>query len=262
MTPPQAEPGPATLPTLQVFVISWKGMHGQACRMADALVQAGLEVVLVYSDPDHDFLPATLARTVRRSDDLFFGDKFQACLDHFSAQHMLLIHADCQCNDWVALAQRGLQVLSTMPKVWMWAPEIDYTGFGLERTRIMALAQSELVVAAHCDTIVFGIHQSVVKRLQKASLAENVYGWGVGWLAAAYAYAHQHCVVIDRSVQVKHPRTRSYDSKQANAQRDRYLQQLTFDEKVQSSLLGSHMALKDMQLARQAAAPLPERALS
>lgn len=250
---------PGTRPALQVFVISWKGLHGQACVIADALVQAGLAVVLVYSDPDDACQPETLAQTVRRSDDLFFGDKFQACLDHFSAQHMLLIHADCQCNDWAALAQRGLQVLSTMPRVWMWAPEIDYTGFGLERTRIMALASSDLVVAAHCDTIVFGIHQSVVKRLQTASLAENVYGWGVGWLAAAFAYAHQHCVVIDRSVQVKHPRARSYDSKLANTQRDRYLQQMSFEEKVQSSLLSSHMALNDVKLARPAASPSPPR---
>lgn len=239
------------LPLLQVFVISWKGQHIQACAIADALVQAGHEVVLVYSDPDDAWQPVTLAQSVRRPDDLFFGDKFQACLDHFSAQHMLLIHADCENKDWPQLVQRGLQVLRTMPKVWMWAPEIDYTGFGLSRTGIMALAQSDLVVAAHCDTIVFGIHQAVVQRLQQASLAGNVYGWGVGWLAAAFAYAHQHCVVIDRSVQVKHPRARSYDSQLANAQRDRYLQQMTFDEKVQSSFLSSHMALQDLKLSRQ-----------
>jgi hypothetical protein len=237
--------------SLQIYIISWKGMHPQAAHMAKALAAQGLSSVVVYSDPDDAVKPDTDARTIRRPDHLFFGDKFQACLDDFSGEHLLVMHADCDCQDWAQLAQRCHQVLSQDHKVWMWVPQIRYTGFGLERTRIMDLPHSSLVVAAHGDTIVFGLHRQVVERLKQSKLEDNVYGWGVGWLAAAYAYANQHCVVIDRSVQVAHPQSRGYDTAAANAQRDRYLQQTRFEEKVQLNLLSSHMALQDVKLSRR-----------
>jgi hypothetical protein len=69
-----------------------------------------------------------------------------------------------------------------------------------------------------------------------------VFGWGVGWLAAAFTYSNQHLVVVDPEISVSHPKSRAFPTQAADAQREHYLKQLTISEALQCRLLSSHMA--------------------
>lgn len=231
---------------LQIFIISWQGQHDNARAVALTLKNVGAAVTVVYSDPNSGFVLDTSVATLRRPNHLFFGDKFQACLDAFDAERMLIIHADCQCRDWVDLVARSEASLAKYPQIWMWAPCINYTGFSVDRTRILDIRDSSLKVVAHADTIIFSITKPIIDRLRKASLEGNVYGWGIGWIAAAFAYTHQHWVVVDTQVSVTHPKGRGYASQDAAKQRDLYMKQLNASESIQCSLLKSHMALQDL----------------
>jgi hypothetical protein len=78
-----------------------------------------------------------------------------------------------------------------------------------------------------------------------------VYGWGVGWLAVACAYANQRYAVVDRSIAVRHPRPRGYPSEDAARQREAFLEQMLPAERIQYLLLRSHMRLMDVRVARE-----------
>lgn len=227
---------------LQIFIISWDGQHDNACSIAAALLNVGANVQIVFSDPNPLLDLNTTVVSNRRPNHLFFGDKFQACLDAFDADQMLVIHADCQCLDWPKLVFAAEAALKSQPKIWMWAPLIQYTGFGIERTRILDLRPSNLIAVAHTDTIVFAIARPVVERLRGATLVDNVFGWGIGWLASAFTYLNQHLVVVDPEISVSHPKSRAYPTQAAEAQREQYLKQLTISEALQCRLLSSHMA--------------------
>ncbi len=237
--------------SLHTCIISWHGRHDDASRIARLVEPWSDRTTIIYSDPDPGTSPDCRHELLRRPDHLFFGDKFQACLDAFGMESLLLIHADCQCDDWAALVRNYRQALSERPNIGAWSPLIDYTGFHLARTRIADLANSTLSIVAHTDSIVLGLAQPVIERLKRASYELNVYGWGIGWMCVSHAYANQMIAVVDRSIQVFHPRPRGYSSDHAGKQRDEFLKQLSAAEQVQLLLLQSHM--RKMDLAAESA---------
>ena len=85
---------------IHVFIISWAGQHDKAASIAGAVRGVAGKVSLVYSDPDPNLALEVDCSLIRRPDELFWGDKFRACLDAFDADLMLVIHADCKCEDW------------------------------------------------------------------------------------------------------------------------------------------------------------------
>ncbi len=227
----------------QVFIISWQGQHANACAIAQALESVDVDVFIVFSDPDPALALNTKATLLRRDNSGYAGDKIQACLDAFQGEHLLAICADCTCDDWGTAVKSGLAALRNHRDIWVWAPDIDYSGFGLERTRVMTMPAAGLVAVAHTDTIVFAWARPVVERLQRASLDSNPYGWGIGWMAVSFVYSQRKWAVVDPSIKVKHPKSRGYRTEDAAAQRDRFLMQLDPHERFISRLLGAHMAL-------------------
>jgi len=237
------------LQDVQVLIVSWSQQHRNAVLIADAVKGIARHISIVYSDPDPSLQLSTHADLIRRPDDLFFGDKFKACLDAYRSDLLLIIHADCTCGDWGALVKQCRLTMNANKRIGVWAPLINYTGFGVERTRIGDIPATSLSMVAHTDSIVFAMSQSVVHRLQAANYEQNVYGWGVGWLAVACAYANQTCAVVDRSIAVHHPRPRGYSSENAALQREAFLRQLFPEERIQHLLLQSHMRLMDVHNA-------------
>ena len=235
--------------TLHTCIVSWRGRHADASRIAREVGPHSDRTTIVYSDPDPDTGPDNDHECVRRPDHLFFGDKFRACLDGFSMDALLLIHADCECDDWAGLVRSCRHALASRSSIGVWAPLIDYTGFDLPRTRVADLAHSTLSIVAHTDAIVLGMTRAVAERLQRADYERNLYGWGIGWMAVCHAYAHQMVAVVDRAIRVRHPRPRGYPSAEAGRQRDEFLQQLTAPEQIQRLLLQSHMQRMDLALS-------------
>jgi hypothetical protein len=230
----------------QIFIISWTGQHENAAAISKSLEFTDADIFIIYSDPNPDFSIDTRATLIRRDNNFYFGDKFQACLDNFTGDKMLLIHADCKCSDWPKLVQRGFQIVSDNPDIWIWSPRINYTGFNLEKTGILQHRVKDLFAVVHTDTILFCWNKSVVERLKHTNLKGNDYGWGIGWIAVAFAYANKGIAVIDSSIDVEHPKARGYETNDANKKRNEYLKQLTFREALFCRIFSSHMTVNSL----------------
>jgi hypothetical protein len=235
----------------QVFIISWAGQHENACFIAKELKSLAIDIYIIYSDPDPNFELTANVSIIRRDDKLYAGDKIQACIDAFSGEHLFIICADCTCDDWAAAIKNGVMTFENHNEIWIWAPNINYSGYDLERTEIMSLPSIDMIAVAHTDTIVFGWKSPVVERIKKSRLKENIYGWGIGWMAVAFTYSHRKWVVVEPRIKVSHPKSRGYESHAASLQRDRFLMQLDLNEKLMCNLLSSKMMLHDFYKNRK-----------
>ena len=79
-----------------IFIISWSGQHENAYFIAEQIFKKNKNLCIIYSDPDPEFVLDAPCRVVKRPNELFWADKFKACLDTAGSEGMLVIHADCQ----------------------------------------------------------------------------------------------------------------------------------------------------------------------
>lgn len=210
-----------------VFVISWHGQHDRAATIANAIHRDGGDVRIVFSDPDLVRVLDSDCPAIRRPDHLFWGDKFRACLNHCDSDTMLVIQADCECDDWPALVQRCSRVFTAVPQCAVWAPHIDGTPYASDGATFARLTNDGVWAAAQTDGIVLGLARPVLDRLRRAHLDDNLYGWGIDQMAVAAAYAGGWTAVIDLSQRVVHPASRGYPTDVAHAQWQAFLLQLS-----------------------------------
>lgn len=232
-------------PSLHTFVVSWSGKHANAERIAKAVASSSDFVTVVYSDPDSGFAPAFPGESIRRPDDLFYGDKFHACLTHCRSDVLLLIHADCDCDNWAGIPESCRRGVVQIANLGVWVPFIDHTDWSLDRVEIDRIPDSPFSIVAQTDSIVFGLTRPIIDRLRKASFEGNVYGWGIEFMYNFYTYSIGRICVVDRSVPVRHPRGTAYSIEPAIIQAKEFLKQLTPAERVQSCLLDAIVRLRD-----------------
>lgn len=223
--------------SVHAFVISWFGKHDNAERIIRAIAPASDSVTVIYSDPDNNLYPKFSCQAIRRPNNLFFGDKFQACIDSFDSDVMLLIHADCDCDNWSEIPERCRHAVEKIPNIGVWTPLIDFNYWSVDRTEIDQIPNSSLSVVALTDAIVVGLTRQIVARMRKADLEGNVYGWGIDPMFNYYTYAIGKISVVDRSVLVRHPSGTEYSWDAATAQQLEFLKQLTPAERAKSGLL-------------------------
>lgn len=231
----------ANMHPLQICIISWAGQHPAAVRIARALQASRAKVCIVYSDPDPALTLAAPCPTVRTDNALFWADKFHQSLVQAGDQDLLIIHADCDCDDWPALVARCLSGFALTPSVQLWAPEVQGTAYPLEVTTVSMVTGKPLRIVAYVDGIVFAIRQPVVQRMRKLDYRANVYGWGIDWLMAAHIYAKGGLALVDPSIQVRHAPGRGYPSDQALKQMPAFMSQMSVPETVMYQLLLSHV---------------------
>lgn len=230
------------MPAIHIFIISWRGQHEQAATIATSLHGSADKLTIIYSDPDGE--PASLETfsLVRRSDTLYWADKFQACLENCADDEvMLVIHADCRCDDWPRLIARCRSAFEHFAEVGVWAPRITGTPWRLERTRIKRISDSDYSVVAHTDGLVFALNPALYARMRQADYSGNIYGLGIDWLFLCAAYARGMTALIDEAVVVRHPVTRGYSTKQAREQKRAFLKRMTSEELKAYSRLKTHM---------------------
>lgn len=207
-------------------------------------------VSVVYSDSDPAFTLDMQCQLLRRPNELFWGDKFKACLDACDSDLMLVIQADCHCDNWPELVQKYMTAPDRIPAIGVWAPLIDWTPWNLARTHIASIDSTSLCIVAQTDGIVFGISSPVRRRMATLDYRDNLYGWGIDTLAVANAYANGLLAVVDRSVFVKHPRLRGYPKADALQQYRDFLRQLTAGELVQYRLAISQIKINDLNIQK------------
>ena len=181
-------------------------------------------------------------KQMKRPNNLFWEDKFTACLEECGDDGMLVIHADCKCEDWVKLIERCLKVSLSVEKIGVWAPQIDGTYFSLNVSGIIKIGNTGLVFSALTDGIIFYISPEIVKIMRRIKYGKNIFGWGIDLLFCANAHINDKLVVIDTNVRVFHPiSTRGYDGKLAKQLENQFLAQLTLRERVECKLLTSYV---------------------
>ncbi len=232
-------------PSIHTFVISWVGKHDNAERIAKAVASTSDFVTVVFSDPDRNLTPDFSCAVMRRSNDLFFGDKFRACIDSCEADVLLLIHADCDCDRWSAVPEHCRRAVEQNSNIGVWAPLIDFTDWGLDRTEIDKIPNSPFSIVAQTDAVVFGLTGKIVDRMRSANLDGNVYGWGTDHMYNYYAYSIGLISVVDRSIFVRHPHGTQYSYADAGAMQIEFLKQLTPTEREQSRLLEGIVRVRD-----------------
>jgi len=236
--------------TTQIFVISWTGQHLNASEITAALDDFREDVAVVFSDQDESFVFESRCRTIRRPNHLFWADKFLACLEACTADRMLILHGDCQCDDWAMLVRKCDEAFARLPGLGVWAPVIKGSFYEIENTRITRLGDTPYSLVTHYDAICFALSRAIVHRMRQADYSANLYGWGISGMMIASAYSRNMLVVVDESTTVRHPAGRGYPSEEAKRQREAFLEQLSIQEKIQRALLTTYGSLLRSQRER------------
>lgn len=219
-----------------IYIISWAGYHQAAIEIANRLKNLPFKVKIVYSDPSST-LELPDVESIRRPNNLFWGDKFRACIDDSCSELMLVIHADCVFNDWRSLVLRGIEVHSRNDQIGVWAPYIEWPSKPPQTTYIKTLNPTHFIFSAWTDSLIFALKRPIVDRMMKASYEKNIYGWGICYMFTACALSSGLLTIIDTSLKVMHEHGRGYPSGVAAEQREEFLTQLTPAEVIVNDLL-------------------------
>lgn len=234
--------------SIHIFIISWIGQHENAAHIANQITPYFENVTIVFSDPDENVAPDSSFDQIRRPSELYWSDKFETCINRCQTDLMLIIHADCKMDDWRALCQRCLDIMTSNGLVAVWSPRINGTYFDLAKTKIAPVANSRLNVVAQSDGMVFAITKPLILRMRKSDYRKNIFGWGINWMICCAAYTMNRLVVVDDAFCVFHPVSTSYNADEAMKMMHEFLNQLSTTERVQYRLLSQHIAI---QSARQ-----------
>lgn len=233
--------------SLSIFIISWRGKHENAKFIANNILEITKDVTIIFSDPDPEFTLEAPCPSIRRSDDLFWEDKFLACIDNFDGRAMLVIHADCDCDDWKFLIKRCIEINLKYKDIGVWAPKIEGTDFPLSCTKLLKIEKTELNIVAITDAIIFSLSAKIIDRMRQVEYGKNIYGWGIGLLFCAVAHLKEKLVLVDEKVQVTHPRSRGYDFDAAASGRSNFFKQFSISERTQCNLLLGYVRLHKLK---------------
>lgn len=227
---------------IHVFIISWRGQHNRAAHIAKSIDGAADNISIVYSDPDSAPEALNGHNLIHRDDSLYWADKFQACIEHCKPDEiMLVIHADCQCDDWPSVVTRCKAAFEKYADLGVWSPRLTGTPWRLERTRMRRIPDSNCSVVAQTDGIVFALSPSLYDRMKRLDYNNNLYGLGIDWLFICATYAQGKLAVVDEGILVRHCVTRGYSTEDARAQKRAFLTQMTPDEYDAYMRLKGHM---------------------
>lgn len=227
---------------LHIFIISWHGQHEKAALIANAIDGLADKLSIVSSGPEPAAFAPYKDRIIQRDDRLFWSDKFLACLFHCAPDDlMLVIHADCQCDDWSQVIERCRDAFARFDSIGIWSPRLTGTPWRLEKTRMQRLEGSECSIVAHTDGLVFALPPRIRLRMMEADYSHNLYGLGIDWMYICAAYAQGMVAIMDEAIIVRHSITRGYCSRDARQQKREFLKQLTPDEAAAHVRLKAHM---------------------
>lgn len=225
---------------MNIFIISWSGQHENAIIISSEILEISKNVTIVYSDPEPniEIINQAACSFIRRPNDLFWGDKFKTCLNASDNDGVLVIHADCTCNNWTFLVKRCMDVSHNIKNIGVWAPQIEGTFWNLRVSGMFQINNSELILSAMTDGIVFYLSNQIVERMRKVNYDSNKFGWGIDSLFCSVAHTKNKLVVIDRLVKVTHPQEKTgYSRSEAEEQMNIFLNEFSLMERIKYELL-------------------------
>ena len=234
---------------LLVFIISWPGQHENARLIAEKVSRTKAKVTIVYSDTNPNFVLNAPCNLIKRPNDLFWEDKFKSCMDAAGDSGVLIIHADCSCEDWAFLVNRCEDVIIENKDIGVWAPQIEGTPFHVNVSGIIKIKDSQLVLSALTDGIIFYLSPEIINRMRQVSYGGNKFGWGIESLFCSAAHCKSKLVVIDLAVKVLHPLGKTgYDVRAAKHGWVEFLNQFSVMERIKFQLLITFFKYQRAQL--------------
>ena len=233
-----------------VFIISWAGQHENAIDISNDVLSVTDRVSIVYSDPDPEIILNAACQLIRRSNDLFWEDKFKSCLAVCGDSPILIIHADCKCDNWSAIIKSCTNSCSQIERIGVWTPKINGTYWDLSVTKIGGISDSNLSIVALTDAIVFYLSSDVIDRMRKVDYGSNPFGWGIDLLFCTAAHVSDYLVVVDESIEISHPKLTGYDSNSARVGMANFFKQFSLRERVQVELLTSFVKFNYLRLSK------------
>lgn len=225
---------------IHAFVISWAGWDAAAAAIARELGPHVDILTVIHSDSSGTAPPDTQGWDIV-SDSYFYGMKFRRSLDLFAGDVMLQVQADTVCSDWAGLVAAARHTFATRPNAGVWSPDVNFTPMPARLTTL-ATAQGPLRHVAIIDGIVWALSAAVCARLTAFDYTRNNVGWGIDWAAAAFAHATGREVLVDTSITVEHPMTRSYEPEGALDRLEVFLEELDDHELAMRTLIRGFLA--------------------
>jgi len=227
---------------MKVFIISWRDQHENANYIVETISKVSEDITIVFSDPDQNFTFNNPFNAIRRPNNLFWEDKFKSCIDASGDRGVLIIHADCFCDNWEFLVKRCKDIIQKNKDIGVWAPEIEGTHCNLSASGIVKIRDSSLVLSALTDGIVFYISPFIINRMRQINYGKNKFGWGIDGLFCSSSHVNNKLVVIDTSIKVFHnSKIRGYDGKLAQSDKNSFLKQFLPRELVEYKLLRAYV---------------------
>lgn len=236
---------------LHAVIIAWPGWI-EAARSIAAAVQPAVDgLTVVWSDREAEEQTGP-GDWVRVPNDHFFGPKMARGMQAAAGQHLLLIHADTQCDDWPRLAERCRAAFLAHSDIGLWAPEIDHTYWDPKVVAMSSLpGELGLQTVAQTDGIVAAFSPDVMERLAELAPETNNLGWGLDHAAVAFARCKGKLVVRDPHVAIRHHPSTGYDDAEARQQMAEFLERLTAAERDQFMLLEGYANNRRKELRRK-----------
>lgn len=200
--------------------------------IASAVLATANATTVVYSDPDETRVPKFPCNALRRPNTLMWEDKFRAALLACKSDILLIIHADCESDDWSAVPTACRRAFTDVTRTGVWAPLIDGTIHNINKVQVNDLAGTPYALVTQSDGIVFAMSRPILERMKKADLTKNPYGWGIDTMVNCCCHALGLFSIIDRDTAVHHPWGAGYERDKAMAGMKVFLQQLTPEEEV------------------------------
>lgn len=228
--------------TIHLVIVSWPGQHQRAVDIAESLIGTCNRISIIYSGHDERIIQGSGYERIYRQEPSFWGDKFETAINVCDSDILIMVHADCLCNDWIKFVSK-CQVAMRDPSISVYSPMILGSPWVLNRTRINHLHEN-LFEVAQIDALVFALSKPVISRMRNIDYSKNLFGWGIDWFFVSYSYAAGYKVVMDTSIRVMHKSGSGYDKNQAAQEMIDFLKQMLPAEKDKYDYLANHVAKK------------------
>jgi hypothetical protein len=232
-------------PQIHAVIFCWPRQVENARRIRDALNgHVDRLTVIDSSGETHDAIDGVTWLAVDPA--YYYGHQFREALKRFDGDVMLQVQADASSAEWPRVVETCRTRFRGLPRLGIWAPEIDHSFWATERVRLYEIAGTGLTGVGQTDCIVWALHKDIVSFLQGLDYDANNYGWGIDWAAIAYALSTHRRVLRDSQICVLHPKGSGYAHADARSGMRNFLQQLPLDVAIQCRLLLKAFAPDDL----------------
>lgn len=202
---------------IQGFIFSWK-THEAAAVELEREVGRFVDVTVINSEEQ---LASPHEHWIHLDDSAYFSAQWNRALSLLEGDVLFHMQADARCDDFERLFGRAAALFGR-GDVGVYEPDVDYSAYRYERSRLRAISDDTFAVPIP-DQTCWLVIADVLHELGPVDLSVNRYGWGISAAVAAVCSLRRKLCVRDYGVSVVHPPDRGYSSAVAGQERDAYL---------------------------------------